>query len=113
MMRGVLIAALAVSVTGCGGLGDRLTPAQNRVLFEGKYYPARVTRDRDDRAAFAVTVSRAGQGLSGAREAGRYAAVKYCLDQYGNSDAVWSLGPDSDGVTVSNDQITLAGRCAG
>jgi hypothetical protein len=106
--------AVTLAVSACGSsLRNTLQPSSKRVLFEGQYFPARLSRDRDDRAAFSVVVSRAGQGLNGAREAGRYEATKYCIDQYGNSDAVWSVGPDSAGLAVRDDQLTLAGRCAG
>lgn len=106
--------AVLLGLPACGAsLGDTLKPASSRVLFEGNYFPARLSRDRDDRAAFSVVVSRAGQGLDGAREAGRYEATKYCIDQYGNSAAIWTVGPDSDGLTVGDDQLVLAGRCAG
>jgi hypothetical protein len=112
LTMGMIVAALALA--GCGtSLRNALKPSANRALFEGNYYPARLSRDRDDRAAFVVTVSRAAQGIDGAAEAGRYEATKYCIDQYGDSDALWSVGPDSEGLALQDDQLVLAGRCRG
>ncbi len=116
MMRGAVIAAMVatLALAGCaGGVRNALKPSGSRALFDGKYYPARLTRDRDDRAAFSVTVSRVAQGTDGAREAGRYEATKYCIAQYGNSDATWTIGPDTETLTARDDQITFTGRCAG
>lgn len=114
-MRGMITLMLATLVlAGCGAsLRDTLRPSASRALFDGQYYPARIARDREDRAAFAVAVSRVSQGIDGAREAGRYEATKYCLEQYGNSDAIWTVGPDSETLTVRDDQLDLAGRCKG
>jgi len=80
MPRALILGLMAVTLAlpACGSnLRDTLRPAAKRVLFEGKYYPARLSRERDDRAAFTIVVSRAAQGLDGAREAGRYEATKY------------------------------------
>jgi hypothetical protein len=51
--------------------------------------------------------------LVGAREAGRYEATKYCINQYGTSDIAWVSGPDvEDGsLTINNDELQLRGAC--
>jgi hypothetical protein len=110
--QGALLLGALMLVAGCSnGFSNLIRPAKNRVMFEGLYYPARISAERGDRAAFTVTVNRADQGIDGAREAGRYEATKYCIKQYGRSDTEWSVGPDTEGLAISNDQLVLVGRC--
>ncbi len=111
---GMVALTLTLVLPGCGtSLSNALKPSANRTLFDGNYYPARLSTDKANRAAFSVTVSRAAQGIDGAREAGRYEATRYCIEQYGDSDAIWTVGPDTEGLTIRDDQLTLAGRCKG
>ena len=111
--RVMLVGAALGMVAGCGSLKNLTQPSSKRVLFEGLYYPARLSPNRDDRKAFTVTVNRAAQGIEGAREAGRYEATRYCIEIYGRSDATWTVGPDTEGLAVVDDQLILAGRCKG
>ena len=91
------------------GCGDRAA----KVRFNGEYYPAKVSRDRDAREQFQVAVRRADRGLTGAREAGRYEATQYCLKEFGTSNIDWVNGPDAeDGrLQVSNGRLLLNGEC--
>jgi len=91
------------------GCGDRAA----KVRFNGEYYPAKVSRDRDAREQFQVAVRRVDRGLTGAREAGRYEAMRYCLKEFGTSDIDWVNGPDAeDGrLQVSNGRLVLNGEC--
>ena len=108
---GLVLIALTVltAVMGLSACGDR----SERVRFNGEYYPAKVSRDRDARDQFEVSVRRADRGLAGAREAGRYAATRYCLKEFGTSTIEWVNGPDAeDGrLRMSNGRLSLSGAC--
>ena len=105
LTAGMMIALLALSAC---------TQRSARLLFDGNYYPTREkAADRSDRKAFTVTVRRADQGLDGAREAGRHAGSKYCIENFGTSEIEWQSGPDDapESLVVSNGNLLLAGRC--
>ncbi len=84
-----------------------------RVFFAGNYYPSKASSSKDDREAFVVSVRKADQGLTGAREAGRYEGVKYCIKNFGSSEIDWVRGPDAkDGTLLIQDgKLILQGRC--
>lgn len=106
--RVLLLAALcgALAVAACA-------KKESRVYFNGKFYPTKETKQSDDRQSFKVSVRRADQGLDGAREAGRYAGTRYCLENFGTSEISWMQGPDAeDGVlTIDGGKLILTGRC--
>ena len=60
-----------------------------------------------------MSVGPASASLEGAREAGRYEAIRYCIDNFGSSDITWIAGPDAeDGtLTIANDRLQLRGTC--
>ncbi len=89
------------------------TEKDKRVYFGGNYYPARAKKIGDDRQNFQVTVRRSGQGSEGAREAGRHAGFKYCIENYGYSKVDWINGPDAKTgqLTSSNGNLIFKGRC--
>ncbi|WP_026756121.1 hypothetical protein [Sediminimonas qiaohouensis] len=118
--RAIHLAALALALGGlgaCGAIKDRVKGiGGGDVLFDGRSYSASLSADRDDPAAFTVSVANAGGArLAGAREAGRYEATKHCIEITGNSRVVWSTGPDApaEALTLSDGALLLAGRCAG
>ncbi len=103
MTIGVLVGALALGA--CAKPGER-------VLFDGKYYPARVKKDGDQRENFVVTVQRVEQGLNGAREAGRYEGITYCVENYGSSDITWINGPEDEAAALTDSgNLVLRGSC--
>jgi hypothetical protein len=106
-MRPIIL--LLVSAIALGACAKR----SERVYFNGNYYPAKVGHVGADRKAFVVTVRGAGQGLDGAREAGRYEGTRYCIDDYGTSDIEWSQGPDAPAgqLRIENGDLILRGRC--
>ena len=111
----LLMALMASMVAGCAGRGDMLRAKNARILFEGKYYPASIEKNKDDRRAFNIQVRDAALGIDGAREAGRYQATKYCIAQYGNSYVDWTVGPDTpaDQLTTKDGSLFFAGSCRG
>ena len=104
-------AALCVAAGGLLGCG---TSAENDHRFEGERF--RTTSralDTADRDQFQVTVRNADRSLEGARQAGYYEAVQYCVQGFGSSDIVWRRGPDDADLTLSEGStLILTGRCA-
>lgn len=101
----LLCAALAVS--GCAN-------RKNQVLYDGEVFRAKASKiDRDTRQMFAVEVPGVSKSFEGAREAGRFEGTRYCLENYGTSDIVWSRGPDDDPDTLlaERDKLSLRGTC--
>lgn len=89
------------------------TPSEQVPSFDGIKFRAQLSKVDKQRDQFLVKVSKASQSLVGAREAGRYEATKYCINQYGTSDIAWVSGPDvEDGsLTINNDELQLRGAC--
>ena len=101
---GLLAATLTLSA--CAKPGDR-------VLFDGKYYPAKVKKDKTTRENFVVTVQRAAQGIDGAREAGRYEGTNYCIKNFGDSTIEWAEGQGPEDATPATGagNLVLRGSC--
>lgn len=90
------------------------TERTEKLRFDGNYYPTRSkAADKADRQSFVTSVRRASQGLDGARESGRVGGVRYCIENYGTSDIVWTQGPDAEEakLVLSNGNLVLRGRC--
>ncbi|MYM54518.1 hypothetical protein GR167_04325 [Rhodobacteraceae bacterium GS-10] len=101
-------------LAGCG-VKEKIRGDNNRVAFDGIYFKSHLTADKADNMAFAVTVAGASQNIAAAREAGRYEATKYCVNNFGNSEVDWTAGPDAPlgALVISDDTLNLAGRCRG
>ena len=89
------------------------TPSKQGPAFDGLTFRAKLSKVDKQRDQFLVTVYKTSQSLAGAREAGRYEATKYCINQYGTSDIAWMSGPDVEdgGLTITNDELQLRGAC--
>jgi hypothetical protein len=89
------------------------TPRDQIPSFDGIKFRAKLSQVEKQRDQFLVNVYKASQSLAGAREAGRYEATKYCINQYGTSDIVWITGPnlEDEGLTITNDKLQLRGAC--
>lgn len=107
----VMLLLVVATVAGCARI-DNLGRKKG-VLFDGHQFRTRVEKTADAGEEFQVTVFRASQSVEGARQAGAYEAVRYCIQQFGSSDATWTVGPDSEGLTVVDDTLTFQGRCKG
>lgn len=103
-----MIAAVcaALALTACGKPGER-------VRFDGNYYPADLTKSGERREEFSVAVRDPGQGIDGAREAGRYEATRYCVETFGDSDIAWQpgYGPADGRAIAANGALILRGSC--
>lgn len=105
---GLFIGA-AVLLSACSAV-----KREDRVLFEGEFFKAKAGHiDRDNRSEFNVVVGDISRSFEGAREAARYEATKYCIEEFGTSDIIWISGPDDDPDTLQivNDRLTLHGTC--
>ncbi len=91
------------------------TKREDQVLFEGHYYKAKAAPvdKKADRRQFVVTVPDVSVSLDGARAAGEYEGIRYCIANYGSSRIDWAVGPDTetDKLAVVNDRITFRGTC--
>ncbi|QBF31344.1 hypothetical protein [Thalassococcus sp. S3] len=108
-MKSVILTLTGLALlAGCGPSRD------DRIRFDGQLFRMNAsTVDRDNRKLFEVTVRPVSASLDGAREAGRYEAIRYCIENYGTSDMIWSVGPDTEGtaLAVTNDTLTFRGAC--
>ncbi len=88
---------------------------EDRILFDGFYFPTKASAvdKKATLSQFDVQVKDAGSSIEGAREAGRYAGTRYCIEKYGSSDIIWSVGPDSDPsqLRVVDGALNLRGTC--
>lgn len=106
--------ALATALLVAGVAVSACTNRDERVYFEGNYYPTKArAADRSDRQAFTLSVRRAGQGLEGARAAGRHGGKKYCLTNYGTSEIDWTVGPEAPAraLGAESGRLSMSGRC--
>lgn len=88
---------------------------EGRQTFDGVAFRASLDADKDDKRNFLIEVRDAGQSLDGAREAGRYEAVRHCIENFGNSRMRWELGPDAEdgALRIEDGNLILKGQCAG
>lgn len=113
MIRTIAITSLVLALSGCGVVKS-ITGPSKRVAFDGVQFRASVKRSEESRAHFNVVVQKAAQSITGAREAGRYQATRYCIAQYGTSKIDWISGPDAeDGALRMSDDgaLLLEGVC--
>ena len=102
-----VIAALVLSAC----TGERRS---ERVPFDGQFFRATAKKQDKQRLNFEVAVRPVSASLDGAREAGRYEAIRYCIGNFGTSNINWSDGPDAEDGTlrIANDRLLLLGTCA-
>ena len=84
---------------------------ENKVSFDGYYFSSKLSRSKLDDRSFDLTVRRANRSLSGAREAGRYEATRFCIKNFGTSDIKWALGPDDQSSGLTGKVLKLSGQC--
>lgn len=103
---GVLIMATLL-LSGC----DRVRA--DKVAFDGVYFRSNASAIEKQRDFFQINVTPVSSSIEGAREAGRYEATRYCIENFGTSDLDWVQGPDAeDGtLTIDNDSLILSGTC--
>lgn len=113
--RGALGVCVVVSlalVSGCGTFKDHRNKTE--FAFDGIEFKSKVEAiEKEKREHFSVEVRRATQSINGAKEAGRYAATRYCIEQYGTSRIEWISGPDQENQTLKmdDDDLIMEGIC--
>lgn len=97
----------------CGGVLAGCTSAEDRILFDGQFYNAKLRKVERQLDTFVVTVRPVSKSLQGAREAGLYEATVYCINAFGSSDIIWTVGPEApeENLGIDKDTLTLQGRC--
>ena len=93
------------------GCSNPLELEENKIAFDGYYFSSKLSRSKLDDRSFDLTVRHANRSLSGAREAGRYEATKFCIKNYGTSDIKWVLGPDDQTIGLTGKVLKLSGQC--
>nr|WP_247651024.1 hypothetical protein [Roseovarius autotrophicus] len=97
-----------------GALLAGCTNREERVLFDGNYYPGKVRAERDDRRNFTASVGRAGRGIEGARKAVVHEATRYCIENFGTSTIEWDGAREGQAGPVhtrSGDRVSASGTC--
>ena len=95
-------------MTGCS---NPFELEENKVSFDGYYFSSKLSRSKLDGRSFDLTIRRANRSLSGAREAGRYEATRFCIKNYGTSDIKWVLDPDDHSIGLTGKVLKLSGQC--
>lgn len=108
--RSVAVGVL-FAVSACG----LITPSSDQVRFDGQYFRTKVKPVDKKRSPteFTVEVNGVSASLDGAREAGRFEGIKFCITNFGSSRIDWAVGPDTapEKLRVVDDRLTFAGRC--
>lgn len=100
-----IVMALGV-LAGC-------TDSKNRIAFDGHYFRTKVQKVDGQRDVFTVRIRDVARSLDGAREAGRHAGVSHCVENFGSSDIVWSVGPDTppESLSIEDNTLVFSGVC--
>ena len=108
MLRGAGIVALSlVLLAGCAERDER-------VIFNGNYYPAKSKGEKAERRDFTASVKRVSRGPEGARKAVLHEATRYCLLNFGTSEIEWAgvpAGGEGPVYARSGDRLSVSGRC--
>ncbi|MEP3920987.1 hypothetical protein [Ascidiaceihabitans sp.] len=100
------ILAVAATLAACNKKEDA-------IAFDGQFFRAKLAKVDKQRDQFTVTIGPVSSSLDGAKEAGRYEATRYCIEQFGTSDKTWVIGPDSpnEQLRIEGDKLVLRGAC--
>jgi hypothetical protein len=113
-MRGPALGVLLVlPLAGCGWLGNTFSFGDGAVVAT----PYRATvRAGEDRRDLTVTVAGAANvPLEDMRESARYAVTRYCIENFGKSEAAWATDPATQDWAVARTEngAVLEARCTG
>ena len=110
MRPALLTGALLIAVLALSACAERRAA---QIAFDGVFFRSTASKVDKDRSQFEIGVSPVSASLEGAREAGRYEATRYCIDNYGNSDNKWSEVTDAEDGTlpIYGDKLLMLISC--
>ena len=108
-MRLVIVAALTLSLTGCGLIRPQTGEGVSATALP---YRASLKRGEDKRDV-AVTVRAPGASVDDVRESVRFQVTRYCLPTFGASSADWTIDPVTGDWAFVRDgeNMIFAARC--
>ncbi|RLJ60317.1 hypothetical protein BCF46_0515 [Litoreibacter meonggei] len=110
MIRLLLIISLVLGTASC----SRLSRDKSRNASSERALPFKAKLSKgEDKRDIAIAVVNKGAGVEEVRESVRFEATKYCLLNYGGSDAEWQISPVSDdwAFTQDGDKLVFNARC--
>ncbi|MEP3345492.1 MAG: hypothetical protein ABJN34_11630 [Litoreibacter sp.] len=110
MIRTALITALVLTTASCSTLArDKSRGAESERALPFK---AKLSKG-DDKRDIAISVENKGAGVEEVRESVRFEATKYCLLNFGGSEAEWQVSPVSDdwAFTQDGNKLVFNARC--
>lgn len=103
----ILLTCAALALTACGN-----RKKEDQFAFNGIFFKSKADKvSKEERDHFVSVVKDATQDLAAAREAGRYAATRYCIAEYGTSRIEWAISPDNENIVPVDGDLTLEGYC--
>ena len=99
-----LVAVLAL--TAC-------TNDDDRIAFDGHFFRTKVKKVDRQLDVFTVNIRDVSQSLDGAREAGEFAGIEYCVGLFGSSEIEWEVGPDTpaEELVIQDNTLVFKGKC--
>jgi hypothetical protein len=118
MRRVVLAVAVALPLSGCGWLSNGFGSVSEFFGYGGNAgLPYRATAaSQDDPRNLVVTVPVGSSvALDDFRESARFPVTRYCIANYGTSQADWVIDPQTEdwAVTFTENGALLQARCMG
>ncbi len=113
--RAILPLSLALALSGCGNFGGGFLGLGGLYGDGGGGdlpYRAKVSRGADNRG-FVASVNAGGVSVDDVRESVRFEVTRYCIRNFGGSDAVWKLNPATGDWLFTRDGASMVfeGRC--
>jgi len=110
MIRLLFVTSLVLVVASCAQLSrdkSRNATSERTLPFKAKLSSGEDKRD------VAIAVVNKGAGVEEVRESVRFEATKYCLLNYGGSDAEWQVSSVSEdwAFTQDGDKLVFNARC--
>ena len=110
MIRLLLIISLVLGTASCSLFSrdkSRNATSERVLPFKAKLSSGEDKRD------IAIAVVNKGAGVEEVRESVRFEATKYCLLNYGGSDAEWQMSSVSEdwAFTQDGDKLVFNARC--
>lgn len=118
-MRGVLLAvAAALPLSGCGWISNGFGSVSEFFGYgpdTGLPYRATVDAQDDPRAVVVTVPVGSSVALDDFRESARFPVTRYCITNFGTSQADWAIDPQTEdwAVTFTESGALLQARCTG